>query len=219
LFGKYSKPKPNDTPLIPRRIPGHDHASIGFALDAGASLIIPQVDTVEQAREICAASKFGKQVGGTRSAPPFRWMAGLGDTPIDPSKTLWQNFNDQAALVIQIESQTGLDNLDAILTECGQHIDGVWLGLMDFRASLGLDGMWGSEPEYVEGVKRYEEILRKHDKPNTGVCLTDFSKGGNKAFVVVGGDGFTFSGEKAMLATARKNLPRLQYVKEVRNEI
>jgi 4-hydroxy-2-oxoheptanedioate aldolase len=201
LFGKYSKPKPNDTQLIPRRIPGHDHASIGFALDAGASLIIPQVDTVEQAREICAASKFGKQVGGTRSAPPFRWMA------------------DQAALVIQIESQTGLDNLDAILTECGQHIDGVWLGLMDFRASLGLDGMWGSEPEYVEGVKRYEEILRKHDKPNTGVCLTDFSKGGNKAFVVVGGDGFTFSGEKAMLATARKNLPRLQYVKEVHNEI
>lgn len=77
--------------------------------------------------------------------------------------------------------------------------------------------MWGSEPEYVEGVKRYEEILRKHDKPNTGVCLADFSKGENKVFVVVGGDGFTFAGEKAMLANARKNLPRVQYAKEIRN--
>lgn len=198
-------------------LPGHDHDNIAFALDAGASIIIPQVDTVEQAREICAASKFGKQAGGSRSAPPFRWTAGLGDTPMNPSKTLWQNINDQAAVVIQIESQTGIDNLDAILTECGHHIDGVWLGLMDFRASLGLDGMWGDEPEYLAGVKQYEDVLRKHDKPNTGVCLTDFAKGRNKAFVVVGGDGFTFAGEKAMVATARKNIPRLQYKKDIPN--
>lgn len=25
------------------RVPGHDHAAIGFALDAGASIVVPQV--------------------------------------------------------------------------------------------------------------------------------------------------------------------------------
>lgn len=25
------------------RVPGHDHAAIGYALDAGASIVVPQV--------------------------------------------------------------------------------------------------------------------------------------------------------------------------------
>jgi 4-hydroxy-2-oxoheptanedioate aldolase len=53
-------------------MPGHDYAAIGFALDAGASIVLPQVETVEQAKHICSAAKFGKKAGGTRSAPPTR---------------------------------------------------------------------------------------------------------------------------------------------------
>ena len=29
------------------RVPGHDHAAIGYALDAGASIVVPQIDTIE----------------------------------------------------------------------------------------------------------------------------------------------------------------------------
>ena len=31
------------------RVPGHDHAAIGYALDAGASIVVPQVSVVPQA--------------------------------------------------------------------------------------------------------------------------------------------------------------------------
>jgi 2-keto-3-deoxy-L-rhamnonate aldolase RhmA len=56
--------------LTSRSVPGIDHPAIGYALDAGASIVIPLVETVEQAREIVAATKFGARIGGARSAPP-----------------------------------------------------------------------------------------------------------------------------------------------------
>src|SRR5271168_4206164 len=124
--------------LIKHSVPGHDHAAIGYALDAGASIVVPQVDTVEQAKHIVSAAKFGAKHGGTRSAPPARLMPGLSDIPHDPSKTIWENLNEQAAIIIQIESLEGINNLDAILTEVGNHIDAVWIGSLDARVSMGL---------------------------------------------------------------------------------
>lgn len=59
--------------LTVNSVPGHDHAAIGFALDAGASIVVPQVETVEQAKHIVSAAKFGAKINGTRSAPPARW--------------------------------------------------------------------------------------------------------------------------------------------------
>src|SRR5271155_921672 len=90
--------------LIKNSVPGHDHAAIGYALDAGASIVVPQVDTVEQAKHIVSCAKFGRKHNGTRSAPPARLMPGLSDTPLDPSRSIWENLNDQAAIIIQIES-------------------------------------------------------------------------------------------------------------------
>ncbi|KAK1493328.1 HpcH/HpaI aldolase/citrate lyase family protein [Colletotrichum tamarilloi] len=52
------------TPFV--RVPGHDHAAIGYALDAGASVVIPQVETVEQAKHAISAAKFGIAQNGTR---------------------------------------------------------------------------------------------------------------------------------------------------------
>jgi len=45
--------------LKTHRVPGHEHASIGYALDAGASIVVPQVETVEQARHVVSAMKYG----------------------------------------------------------------------------------------------------------------------------------------------------------------
>ena len=89
------------------RVPGHDHAAIGYALDAGASIVVPQVDTVEQARHIVSAAKFGARNGGTRSAPPLRLFPGVTDTCHDKSKDIWNNLNDAAAVMIQIETLEG----------------------------------------------------------------------------------------------------------------
>jgi 2-dehydro-3-deoxy-L-rhamnonate aldolase len=43
--------------------------------------------------------------------------------------------NDELCLLIQVESRTALDNLDAILEVEG--IDGVFIGPADLSASLG----------------------------------------------------------------------------------
>ena len=192
------------------RLPGHDHASIGYALDAGASIVIPQIDTVEQAQHVVTAAKFGPTQKGNRSAPPCRWLPGIGDTGVDPTRSVWENVNDQAAIIIQIESEEGAHNLDAILTAVGDKIDAVWMGTMDMRVSMGYDGFWGPEPRFLEIVELYRNTLKKHNKPDTGMCLGgEWEKGANKAFVIVGGDAFAFLGDTATISNARDHLAPL----------
>ena len=119
-------------------------------------------------------------------------------------------MNDQAAIIIQIESEEGARNLDDILTAVGDKIDAVWMGTLDMRVSMGYDGFWGSEPRFLEIVELYQNTLKKHDKPNSGMCLGgDWDKGANKAFVIVGGDAFAFLGDTATISKARDHLPPL----------
>jgi len=162
-------------------LPDHQHASIGYALDAGASMLMfPQVTTVKEAQHIISATKFGAIRNGTRSAPPARYLPGFTGLPftqvLDKSLTLWENLNNQAAIIIQIESLEAIQNLDAILTECGKDIDAVWLGALDVRVSMSLPDPFsaspgGQEPEWISAMEMYEQVLRKHGMPSAGMAL------------------------------------------------
>ncbi|KAI1394383.1 HpcH/HpaI aldolase/citrate lyase family protein [Hypoxylon trugodes] len=176
------------------RVPGHDHASIAWAADAGASIVVPQVDTVEQAKHVVNALKYGRKNKGYRSAPPFRYIHNVTDIPYDPTQSLWENFNDHSALMIQIESLEGINNLDAILTEVPE-VDVVWLGTIDTRVSMGLPGGYaiqGSEPEWLEAAELFSSIVRKHNKPFAGFCHPNdeglLNGTGNRCMAVVTGD-------------------------------
>ncbi|KAK1759982.1 aldolase citrate lyase family [Echria macrotheca] len=178
------------------RVPGHDHAIIGYALDAGASIVVPQVDTVEQAKHIIEAAKFGTTPTrrGTRSVPPFRLTMGYGDVPIDSSVDIWHNWNDQAAVIIQIESLEGIHNLDAILTEVPE-IDAVWLGSIDARVSMNLRaglGLPTDEPEWLAAYDVFMKTMKKHDKPLAGWSLGTPEQalvdGDDKCFMIMWGD-------------------------------
>ena len=181
-------------------VPGTDHAAIGFALDAGASIVVPQVETVEQAKHIVSAAKFGAKRGGSRSAPPFRLIPGVTDNKVDPTLTHHQNMNEQAAIMIQIETLEGINNLDAILTEVPE-IDAVWLGTLDARVSMDLDGnygMGGPEQEWQDAVAMYEAAFKKHPH----VARAGFALGPdevvrvasrNKDFVIVCADVVTLA--------------------------
>ena len=151
-------------------VPGHDHAAIGFALDAGASVVIPQVNTVAEAQHAVSSAKFGTRNRGTRSAPPFRLTPGVSDAPSDPSVTIHENLNRQAAVMIQIETLEAIDNLDDILTAVPD-IDIVWLGTLDVRVSMGLATFAGTEPEFVQAAAKFASILKKHNKPRGGTAL------------------------------------------------
>jgi 4-hydroxy-2-oxoheptanedioate aldolase len=197
-----------------RSVPGHDHAAIGYALDAGASIVIPQVETVEEAKHVVSAAKFGTKSNGTRSAPPFRLFPGLSDQPINPAMSVLENTNHQAAIIIQIETLKAIDNLDDILTEVPD-IDAVWLGSLDCRLSMGLDGMGGVEPEWLEAVEKYQKVLKKHDKPNTGIALGTPEQqaymGQGKAFVVTSADALALLGHIEELKGARELFKPLKW--------
>lgn len=168
--------------------------------------MVPQVETVEDAKHIVSAAKFGKKINGTRSAPPGRWLPGISDIGVNPELTLWENLNNQAAIIIQVESKQAVDNLDDILTECGKHIDAVWLGSLDCRVSMGLPGFWGEEPEFLEVVGTLTRTLRKHDMPYAGAVMGSPEEvkamGAGKSFVAVQGDVYS------LITTGMENLTK-----------
>lgn len=174
---------------------------------------------MEQARHIVAAAKYGAKIGGARSAPPARLMPGISDTPLNPSMTLHQNVNKQAAIVIQIESLAGIRNLDAILTEVGEHIDSVWLGSLDARISMDIasGGLLGQEPEWLEAVALYESTLAKHNKPASGLALgtpeMKATMGRGKSFMVSGADYYGIIGLNTELGDMRQRFPPMDYSK------
>lgn len=99
-------------------------------LDAGAqTLLIPMVETAEQARELVRAVRYppaGVRGVGTALARAARWNM------IDD---YFKTVDDEICLLIQIESVAALDNLDEILSVEGIH--GVFIGPADLAGSMG----------------------------------------------------------------------------------
>ena len=91
----------------------------------------------------------------------------------DPSLSFWENQNQQAAVIIQVESLEGINNMNEILTVVGEHIDSVWLGNLDCRVSMGLPGFWGEEPEWIQAMDTLRATLSKHNRPYSGLALCD----------------------------------------------
>ena len=105
-----------------------DQALLKRMLDIGAqTVMIPMVDTAEQAAEVVSFTRYPPQgVRGVASARAARWTAVAG---------YHAKANDEICVIAQIETQVGLDNLDAIIAVEG--VDAVFVGPSDLAASLG----------------------------------------------------------------------------------
>jgi 4-hydroxy-2-oxoheptanedioate aldolase len=98
------------------------------ALDAGAQgLIVPMLDTAEEAALIAGACRYPPR--GFRSFGP--WRAAL---QVDDYRT--EDGDDTVLCFVQIETKSGIDNLDAIVDAPG--VDGAYIGPQDL--SLSHDG-------------------------------------------------------------------------------
>lgn len=134
------------------RVPmGHGFAGqalIKQYLDLGIqTLLVPMVDTPEQAREIVRSMRYPPDgVRGMASARASRW----GRYPRYP-----QEANGQVCLLLQAETRQALQNLDAILAVDG--VDGVFIGPADLSASLGHVG----NPGHPEVQSAIEETLQR----------------------------------------------------------
>jgi 4-hydroxy-2-oxoheptanedioate aldolase len=102
-------------------------------LDIGAqTLIIPMVETAEQARQMVAATRYparGVRGVGTALARASRW---------NQIEDYLQGSGDEMCVFVQIESVNALEHLESITAVEG--VDGVFFGPADLAASMGLLG-------------------------------------------------------------------------------
>jgi len=114
------------------RVPWNDMVTIKRTLDIGArSILIPYVQTEEEARNAVAYTRYPPQgvrgVAGTTRATRFGRI-----------KEYTKHVHDELCVLVQIETELGLKNLEAIASVEG--IDGVFIGPADLHASLGYLG-------------------------------------------------------------------------------
>ena len=108
-------------------------------LDIGCqTVIVPMVETAEQAKQLVQAMNYPPQ--GIRGVGAALARASHHNRIPD----YLQTANDQVCLLVQIEAQRGLDNLKEILTVDG--IDGVFIGPADLAADMGYLGQPTAEP-------------------------------------------------------------------------
>ena len=123
------------------RPPGHPTGAAIRAGDAGAAsikqhldlgvqtLLLPMIDTPEQAAHVVAATRYK-----TANTPNgIRGVAGGRASQWGRIADYAVTANEQMCVLVQIESQLGLDNLDAICAVEG--VDGVFIGPSDLAAS------------------------------------------------------------------------------------
>lgn len=137
------------------RVPGHEFGPIGMTLDTGAAgVIVPGVDTAQQARAVVDAAKF----------PPVGKRSYGGRRPIDlGGRNYAGTANQDVMLIVQVESPQAIENVDAIAAVPG--VDALFLGPDDIMLRRGYSmtqtrckETLGSDMEAVVNA------CRQHDK-------------------------------------------------------
>jgi 4-hydroxy-2-oxoheptanedioate aldolase len=117
------------------RVPVGDTVIIKQYLDLGVqTLLVPMVDTAEQAAQIVQAMRYPQDDG----QGGVRGMAGARASRWGHYTNYAKEANEQVCLLVQAESQMALDHLDAIVNTPG--VDGVFIGPADLSASMGYVG-------------------------------------------------------------------------------
>jgi len=158
LFGAIA-----DAGCVPlARVPRGDHDHIKRVLDAGAfGIVVPMVNTVEQAREAIAAAKYPPT--GTRSLGGTLHALNFDATPGDYFKAA----NDEILVVLQTESPEGVENAEAIYSLPG--VDAIFVGPNDLTAQMrGPDGV---DPSPAELEAMLQRVLAAGKKVGTPVGL------------------------------------------------
>jgi len=117
------------------RIPEITRHTIQCALEAGYEIVVvPHIETEDEARELVRLARYpptgDRSVSSTQSRTGFTLGGSLAET--------LRLADESAHLMVQIESERGLQHLDAILSVPG--IDMITVGPLDWSVSLGLYG-------------------------------------------------------------------------------
>ncbi len=176
-----------DAGCIPlARVPEGTHHYIKRVLDAGAwGIVVPMVDTVEQAKIAIAAAKYppegNRSVGGGMHSLNFDTTAG----------DYFAAANDEILVVLQTESPQGVENAEEIYSLPG--CDAIFIGPNDLRFQMRApDGTFPTPEEHEAMVQRVIEVGKKVGTP-TGIHAMDPESALDRAsqgmqFLAVGSD-------------------------------
>ena len=146
---------------------GHQGAAlIKQYLDLGVqTLLVPMVDTAEQAAELVRATRYPQDDG----QGGIRGMAGARASRWGRYPQYVKEANEQVCLLVQAETTEALRNLDAIAATPGVH--GVFIGPADLSASMGHVGNPG-HPEVQAAIEDGIARIRKAGKA-AGILTSD----------------------------------------------
>ncbi|KZF20954.1 HpcH/HpaI aldolase/citrate lyase family protein [Xylona heveae TC161] len=149
------------------RIPSSAPDMVTHALNAGAGgIVVPHVQNASQAEALVRLAKFPTL--GDRSYPPMMLFG--KQTQTKDGQTVYDVWNQHAAVFCQIEDEEGVRNVDEIARVPG--VDALMVGASDLRFSLGLEAgsQDGDEPTFLAAL---EKIQRAADE--NGLCVLGFA--------------------------------------------
>lgn len=146
------------------RPPTGDAVVLKRYLDIGVqNLLIPMVETAEQAAELVAATRYpprGKRGVGHVLARASRW---------GQVEDYLARADDEICLMLQVESPQALANIEAIAAVEG--VDGVFIGPADLSASMGHLGN-ANHPEVTAAIHAAIATIRDAGKA-AGIVTVD----------------------------------------------
>lgn len=183
------------------RVPFGDPVVIKQVLDLGAqNLLVPMVDSAEQAAEIVRAVRYpavaGSAAGGIRGvgaalARSARWNR-VEHYLRDASSTI--------SLTVQIESAAAIAAVDEIVAVDG--VDAVFIGPADLAASMGHLGQPG-RPEVVDAVLT---AIRAANAAGVPVGVNAFVPEEAERFLAEGADFVAVGADVSLFARASEAL-------------
>ena len=147
------------------RPPANQYHLIAGLLDVGAmGVMVPMVETEEQARAIVESAKY----------PPLgRRGAAFGfahdDYRSGDVAEKIRGANEEVLLIALVETALGIENVEAITAVEG--IDVLWIGHFDLTNSLGIPAQF-EHPNFTNAVDRVLKACRRQGKA-TGMMASD----------------------------------------------
>ena len=138
------------------RVPTNEPVIIKRLLDIGFyNFLIPFVETEEEAVRAVASTRYPPE--GIRGVSVSHRGNMFGTVP-----DYFAQSNKNITILVQIESQQGVDNVDAIAATEG--VDGIFVGPSDLAAALGHLGN-ASHPEVQKTIQHIFARAKAHGKP------------------------------------------------------
>lgn len=176
------------------RVPEIRREAIMKPLDSGAAgLLVPMVNTADQAREIMTYAKYPPM--GNRGVALSRAHSLYGRPK---AAEYLDQANQSIFIAVQAESPQAIDNAESIAATPG--VDAIFVGPADLSVSLGIPGQL-THPMEVEAIDRVIDVCRRHDVI-AGIHMSDVAT--LKAWIRKGMGFVSFSSDVDLLARAGK---------------